>query len=352
MHRMTLTYPLARYRFEFEVISGIRLPEYAGSTLRGAFGHALRHLACVTRAKTCAGCMLAANCPYTGVFEPQKPASGSLSLATPPVPYIIEPPQWGARQYAPGDALAFHFTLVGKAIDQLPLCIMAWRRAFARGIGAGDGTAELLNVTYEELTVAAATVGANSFVQGNQDCSNTRRVQEPLRGKFEPTKSDRLIYLPGGTVADHPRSLTFDDQIVPNEITLEFFTPLRLQENGHALSPARLTPRPLLTALERRASLLVEHYQGQPLLTPAQFTELAQAARNIEGNTQMQWRDWTRRSARQQCTMQLGGCVGTWKLTGDLAPFRHFLRLGEYLHVGKEAAFGLGQYRLQPKSFE
>lgn len=307
---MTLTYPLARYRFEFEVTTAIRLPEYAGSTLRGAFGHALRQLACVTRAKTCAGCMLAATCPYTSVFEPLKPAFASLSLATPPVPYIIEPPEWGARQYAPGETLAFHFTLVGSAIDQLPLCIMAWRRALARGVGAGDGTAEMLQVVHETQA------------------------------------GESTVYLPGGTVSDHPRSLMLDDQNIPTEITLEFLTPLRLQENGHALSPSKLTPRPLLTALVRRASLLIEHQQGQPLFTPSQFIELAHAAHAIEGQPQMEWRDWTRRSARQHCTMQLGGCIGTWTLTGDLAPFWNFLRLGEYLHVGKEAAFGMGQYRL------
>ncbi len=339
---MTLTYPLARYRFDFEVISTIRLPDYAGSTLRGAFGHALRQLACVTRAKNCTGCLLAATCPYTSVFEPQKSASATLALATPPVPYVIEPPEWGARQYAPGETLAFHFTIVGRVIDQLPLCIMAWRRAFARGVGAGDGTAELLNVAYEEQTGVVPAVGANLFAQENQNRSN----------QFEPTTTNKLIYRPGETVAEHPRLLTLAVQDVPAAVTLEFLTPLRLQENGHALPPSRLTPRPLLTALMRRASLLVEHHHGQPLLTPAQFTELSYAANGIAGQTHMEWRDWTRRSARQQCTMQLGGCIGTWTLTGDLAPFWNFLRLGEYLHVGKEASFGLGQYRLLPKSFE
>lgn len=331
---MTLTYPLARYRFEFEVTKSIRLPEYAGSTLRGAFGHALRQLACVTRARTCDGCLLAVTCPYTSVFEPQKSASASLALATPPVPYIIEPPEWGARQYAPGETLAFHFTLAGRAVDQLPLCIMAWRRAFARGVGAGDGTAELLNVAYEEQ------IGA---VAGATDLHNTI---EGRSNKFEPTTINQLIYRPGETVANHSRNLVLDEQKAPESVTLEFLTPLRLQENGHALPPARLTPRPLLTALVRRASLLAEHHQGQQLLTPAQFTDLAHAANGIEGQTQMEWRDWTRRSARQQCTMQLGGCIGTWTFTGDLAPFWFFLRLGVYLHVGKEASFGLGQYRI------
>ena len=295
---MSFTYPLARYRFEFEVSTPLRLPDYAGSTLRGSFGHALRQLSCATRAKTCTDCLLAQTCPYTRIFEPV--ASGTL--VTPPVPYVIEPPQWGAREYLPGETLAFNFTLIGKGIEQLPLCIMAWQRAFLRGVGAGDGIARLSAV--------------------RQDNS--------------------VIYQPGLSVAAHTQLMTLSSEDAPQSVTLEFLTPLRLQENGHALPPSKLTPRPLLTALMRRVSLLTAQEQlfSQPV------AQLAHLADGIEGQVDMEWRDWTRRSSRQQCTMQLGGCIGHWTLTGDLAPFWNFLRLGVDLHVGKEASFGLGQYRL------
>ena len=59
------------------------------------------------------------------------------------------------------------------------------------------------------------------------------------------------------------------------------------------------------------------------------------------------WRDWTRYSCRQQQKMELGGVVGSWQLTGELAPFLPFLHLGQWLHVGKEAVFGLGGYDLE-----
>ena len=297
---MTSTYPPARYRFEFEVSTPLRLPDYAGSTLRGAFGHALRQLSCATRAKTCTGCLLAQTCPYTRIFEPV--ASGGL--ATPPVPYVVEPPQWGARQYLPGDTLAFHFTLIGAGVEHFPLCIMAWQRAFLRGVGVVDGTARLCCVQH----------------------------------------ADAVIYRPGENVCEHSQFIILDSQDAPETVTLEFLTPLRLQENGHALPPSKLTPRPLLTALMRRVSLLAAQTQTAPFLQP--FSELARLADGVEGQVDMEWRDWTRRSSRQQCTMQLGGCIGSWTFTGDLAPFWNFLRLGEYLHVGKEASFGLGQYRL------
>ena len=44
--------------------------------------------------------------------------------------------------------------------------------------------------------------------------------------------------------------------------------------------------------------------------------------------------------------MSLGGVVGEWGSTARLDLFWPFLELGEWLHVGKEAAFGLGRYRI------
>ena len=309
---MVMSYPLARYRFDFEVTSPLRLPEYAGSTLRGAFGHALRQLACVTHAKTCQCCLLLHTCPYPSLFEPPKPQAASLgNIATVPVPYVIEPPGWGVRDYAPGEILSFGFTLTGNAQPHLPLCIMAWRRAFARGVGAGDGTAELLGV---------------SWLDGHNIATS--------------------VYQPGGKLERHAQQITLSGEASPDSIILSFETPLRLQHNGHALPPKALSARPLLTALIRRASLLAEIHGSGPLYSATEFSSMAEAARGVTGTNDLVWRDWTRRSSRQQRTMQLGGCIGNWTLQGNLTPFWDVLRLGSWLHVGKEASFGLGKYRI------
>ena len=44
--------------------------------------------------------------------------------------------------------------------------------------------------------------------------------------------------------------------------------------------------------------------------------------------------------------MQLGGLVGSANYAGDLAAFLPFVALGVFLHVGKNATFGLGKYRV------
>ena len=305
------SFPVARYRFTCRVTRTIRLPAYAGSMLRGAFGHALRQVACMTKQKTCEGCPLLHSCANPAIFEPPPPATHALQkFAQIPVPYVIEPPAWGERVLGEGEELAFHMVLIGRTLNELPLIILAWRRALARGLGASDGTAELVSVTH---------------------CTSGGDIE---------------IFTPDtGVITQHQQTVALPETSSRTSISLQIETPLRLQSNGRALAPHRLDARTLLMALARRINLLAEFHAGGPLI--ADFPALAAQAAAIRDTRQLAWQDWVRYSSRQKQAMALGGVVGTWILEGDLAPFMPWLHLGQWLHVGKEAAFGLGRYRIQ-----
>jgi len=62
--------------------------------------------------------------------------------------------------------------------------------------------------------------------------------------------------------------------------------------------------------------------------------------------SQLTWVDWSRYSNRQHQKMTLGGLMGKIILTGELAPFVPMLYLGQWLHFGKNATFGMGRYQL------
>ncbi len=308
------TFPLARYRLEWQANTPIRLPDYAGSMLRGAFGHALRQLACMTKQKECAGCPLLSTCPYPAIFAPPPPATHTLqNFSHIPVPYVIEPPDWGAHQLGAGEPFAFHMVLIGCALKELPLIILAWRRAFARGVGNGDGTADLVRVVH---------CGGNGETE----------IHRPDTGALVP-HAQEIAY-----------KAATNGETAPSELTLHFVTPLRLQKNGRALPPEKLDARTLLMALVRRANLLAEFHADGALIED--FAPLLTASNAVQEKKHLVWRDWTRYSSRQQQKMALGGVIGDWSIAGPLAQFVPFLRLGEWLHVGKEAAFGLGRYTL------
>ena len=303
-------FPAARYRLEFTTEQPIHLPEYAGSALRGAFGHALRQIACVTRERHCSACALYRTCAYPAIFETPAPLHYTRrKLGNVPLPFVVEPPPWGERAHATGSTLKFATVLIGPALAQLPLVLMAWRRALQLGLGPQQGTARLARV----------------FVEGND----------------EPVLSDAT-----GRVRAHAQQLAVPlPDATPERVTLVLDTPLRLQRAGHVLGVGELTPADLLRALLRRVAELVELQLGGTL--DIDFAALSAHAATITGDAQLTWRDWTRHSSRQQQHMVLGGAVGRWTLHGELAPFWPLLHLGQWLHVGKNATFGLGRYHIE-----
>jgi len=123
-----------------------------------------------------------------------------------PNPFVVEPPPWGERHYAPCETLAFGFVLIGRAGAHLPLIVHAWQHAFQQGVGAGDGRAALAGIHHEGQAIleAGALIAHDAVVPGPGD--------------------------------------------VPRErLTLRFDTSLRLQVNGKPLSAAELTAPKLLS---------------------------------------------------------------------------------------------------------
>jgi CRISPR/Cas system endoribonuclease Cas6 (RAMP superfamily) len=305
---MTTTLPIARYQFDFEVETSIRLPEYAGSTLRGAFGQALRHIACMTRQKDCKTCPLYRSCPYPAIFETPAPEVHALQqFSQIPNPYIIEPPAWGERIYQPGEQLSFNMVLVGRSLAQLPLITLAWQRAFAREVG--HGTAKLQSI--QHLTDI-----------------NTTSV-------FDVKQQRILTHTP--IIVLTPTAVT--------QLTLHFTSPLRIQQNGRAIHADQLTPRDLLMTLARRVSLMTEFHTDTPY--KLDFSQLAEEIAVVSDHHQLQWRDWTRYSSRQHQAMQLGGVVGEWLLNNLSPALTHLLQIGRWMHIGKNATFGLGGYTIK-----
>ena len=303
-------FPVVRYRLQFVTEQPLELPDYAGSALRGVFGHALREAACVTGRSDCAACPLYRSCPYPAIFEPPPPLNYSRRTLSDIAPtFVVEPPPWGQSRYDRGSSFEFSTVLIGPALAQLPLVLLAWRQALQRGLGPAAGTAQLQQVWAD--------------------------------GDAEP-----LLAQPGGRLRPHVQSLPLPaPDAAPTSVSLHLSTPLRLKRDGQILGVAQLAPRDLLMALLRRTAHLAELHLGSPLAVD--FAALNAHASSIRGEHDLLWRDWSRHSTRQQQHMVLGGAVGRWTLHGDLSPFWPLLHLGQWLHVGKNASFGLGQYRLE-----
>ena len=113
------------------------------------------------------------------------------------------------------------------------------------------------------------------------------------------------------------------------------------------MQAAQLTARDVLIALARRYQLLCDVHLGAAASQLDFSTLVAQAEKISVDASALRWFDWGRYSQRQQQEMRLGGLLGSLQLRGDLSPFAQLLHIGQWLHVGKNASFGLGGYRLR-----
>jgi len=309
---------LARYRFTFRVTESIRLPDYAGSALRGIFGHALRQVSCVTKEKNCVDCPLVNQCPYSQIFEPHQISHQGKALkhlAYAPVPYIIEAPLTTTRIYQVGSFLSFDMVLMGAALEQLAIIILAWRRAFLRGIGAQEGKAELVKI---------------EKISGNYCVVYTE--ENPI-------------------IVPHDFNLESSIFNKHEDIHLHLLTPLRLQQKGKILSPRDMTASIFLRQLIRRVTF--QEQLNNPSTYPIEkIRELNDLADQVEDDRRLVWRDWERYSSRQKKAMKLGGVVGHWYFKNVPVALLPFIYLGELLHVGKETSFGLGHYRVTQEAWQ
>jgi hypothetical protein len=232
---------ISRYELSFRAHEACSLPAFLGSTLRGAFGHALRDTVRVIDRADCDGCSSAGPCAYHYLFEtPVPPRVTQLrGQREAPVPFILSPPVvhnpvkrvWrmpavraassaagsvdpssslngsaelggfarnsssaqfeitsvvlpdSPRRFRPGDTLSFDLVLIGRAVELINYVVKAIALMAQRGLGANRAKFEL-----KEVLKAQA-----SRLPGQAEGLDPRRVSRPLSELI----SERLVELTG-----------------------------------------------------------------------------------------------------------------------------------------------------------
>lgn len=304
-----------KFIFRVEAVDELSLPDYKGSTFRGAFGYAFRRVVCALKKNDCSDCLLKAKCIYAYVFE-TSPESDSRLMGMNkylkiPHPFIIEPPQEIKRIYNSKERLSFNLVLVGRACNYLPYFIYTFDELGKSGIGRANGRYSLLQVDSEGKTVYY---------------SQDKTIRE-----FEIKR------------IEIPEDIDFINGSLRNEsITLRFQTPARISY-GRDLT-VKLEFHILIRSLLRRLCLL--NYFHSEMREPAWEHKkiIAEAEKITIESDHMRWHDWERFSTRQAVRMKLGGLIGDIKYRGNIEPFMPILKAGEMLHIGKGTSFGLGKY--------
>ena len=307
---------LAKYRFVIKPQSELILPAYKGSTFRGGFGHAFKRAVCADREGECAKCPLQSKCVYSYVFETKLfSQSERLKNTHVPHPFVIEPPLEERQRYGIDDMLSFHLILVGRAVDYIPYFIFAFEELGRIGIGKNRGKYRLEKV-----------------ISINKD----RRIliydgESHIRDEYGVIDSVNLVL----------EALQLDY----HQITLRFLTPTRIKYGGKLTKVIDFEV--VMRNLLRRLSWLAEvHCEEKWDMDWKRLLKRAKERVNTV-HSDLRWHDWERYSQRQATKLKMGGFLGEITFEGDLTEFLPFLKLGEYLHIGKGTVYGLGKYEMR-----
>ena len=315
----------------FHVRSDITLPAFTGSTFHGVLGRALSDVHYSDRREACSECSCRPECRYANLYSymfetpadhPFVSQAGALIRKNQKEylkPVILDPPRGGA--YPEGDQLMLQMTLVGKAIECLPFAVCALRQFSQARFGPSNECLML-----------------DSIIDG----LDSESLVETLiyNGKTD-------TYIGPGSVCDLNRIVedtysNLDTVSTTSNIHIRFLTPFRFMENNHL--GATLDFKIFMSRILDRIELLSVH---SPLTEPIDKNAILDAAAQVKTEkSSLQWYDWERYSSRQNSRMKFGGYLGDIVFSGNLIPFLPYIKMGEYLHVGKQTSFGLGKYRV------
>jgi hypothetical protein len=274
------------------------------------FAEAFRRLVCRRNSTECSNGSGCADCPYRVLFSQQLGADPSAVRChqKPPLPFIFSFPACGAASKRT-NGFTCTLVLVGKAFNHTTEFIKAFRSLLAKGHKAG------------QFAQAAVSLVESLDFHGN------------------PT-----TIAPGEAAPDTGSLVTLDSQGVVDSrcrptdaVGITFITPLKLAKTGRIM--CSFDAGQFVRSLMRRVSALTYYYCGYEMRDD--FREYAHAANRIELlEDNFFYADAGRRSPA------MSGVMGDGVLNGDFNDLMPFLAVGEYLHLGKGASYGMGQYRL------
>lgn len=292
----------------------VEMAPFIGSTIRGVFGNILKDSCCVEPRGKCSECMLRNRCVYTYLFESGWYFSnGERQQSGVPQPYVFEPTIYDNAEMNPGQAeIKLGLQLFGNSIDYLPVFMHCIKKISQWGLGKN-------RIAYELERV--------------EDLFGQKQVWH--KG------SARMIKRPQTKTWDDYRKEAQSKNII-KRCQIELITPLRMKKEGHLQSNLDFTT--VIKAIIRRWNLLNKYYGTGEKNDNSEIINSAAAIPS--GTLNLHWQEMERYSRRQDQRMMLGGMMGIMECSGELNSFLPWLLLGEDIHIGKNASFGLGKYKL------
>ncbi len=315
---------LSRFEIVLQARGEAILPALIGSSLRGAFGHALKAISCSVRHQDCEKCFLSEVCLYPTIFEP----TSNSKIKDLPRAFVFEPPippftrqisenQTLKLRVAENGKISFGLTLIGEVTKKLPYFIYAFDLMSQHGLGENRhqfSVSEVFQIGLNAEKSSIYTPGLAKILSFSEN--NLRDFVEARSIEFGQTKN----------------------------LKITFQTPLRIRRNRELLE--KLNFSEFFKQCSLRLKFLSENY-GQRL--DYDYQSLMKLAETVECISDKFWKHRVnRRSNRQHKSIEIDGILGEIMFqTADFGSFLPFLLAGELLNIGSASSLGLGKYSIE-----
>lgn len=301
---------LNKYKISIEYLSSGFISNNKGNTIRGGFGTHLKRLCCSDFSKECSTCDNAEHCAYCYLFETVISVYSRImkKYTNAPHPYIFEHCLNTSGVVKKGDFEDFSITLIGNANEYFVNIFIALKELGAKGFGKDKVKFDIKSIVSDDGCII---YNQQSTIFGSVPACKTIDLTRQLKSE--------------------------------NSFTLKFITPLRYKKEGKISS--NFVFADFFKTLLRRIKLVLFFHCGTEIdCFPDEIYETAESIEIIDNNTC--WKNQMRFSTRQKQRIPLDGLIGSIKCRGNIGALLPYLKAGEYLHVGKNASFGLGRYEL------
>lgn len=308
------------FDLEFNPEKEVVFPGFPLNTIRGAFGYQLRRLACSVPSEECQACMLRQSCVFAYLFETPVPEESKVMKKYPkaPHPFIFRAPEASFEGCTYREPFHVYGTLVGKSMVHMPYIVYTFMKLGENGLGQGRGK--------YSITSVRASKDDEEGLELLKESSTGLQIKNLPR------------YLPSWITENAHENHSFD-------INMNFLTPLRVKYNGRFVR--KLEFHHLIRNFIRRLSMLC--YFHAEKMPEVDYKAIVKAAELIEAGDMNTNRLYYRRySGRQKQTMEMGGLVGNAVFKDVPYQFYRMLRLMEFMGVGKNTTFGMGQVKVEP----